>query len=504
MPSVSELQRTLEEALQSHRGGRLDAALEGYDAFIAAEPDFAPAHNNRGQLLTALGRPVEALASLEAAIRLNPDYAEAFNNLGNALRDLQRPDEALASYDRSIALRADFAEAHSNRGNALIDLGRPGEALAGYDRSIALKPGLADAHRNRGAALYKLNRPREAIDSYEQAIRIDPEDAEARYQQSLAMLLVGDFDAGWRAHEWRKRRKGQRARTFSRGVAWLGDRDISESTVLVYAEQGLGDTIQFCRFVSLLRSRCAGVILQVQPELKTLLSANLDTATVIGATEDPPAFDVHCALMSLPLALNVRPDAFSPDGPYLRAEIRRRSRWRASLPPTRRPRVGVAWSGAGHHQDDRNRSIALERLPPLLSPDIDWVCLQNQLRPGDAELFKALGHIGFHGEALKDFSDTAGLIDLMDLVICVDTSVAHLAGAMGKPVWILLPFSPDWRWRLDRADTPWHPTARLFRQPAPGDWTSVIEAVRRELDATLGGSLGAWAARPGSGSRGAR
>ncbi|MFI4975355.1 MAG: tetratricopeptide repeat protein [Caulobacterales bacterium] len=485
---MGELQRTLEEAVERHRDGQLEAALELYDAFIAAEPNFAPAHNNLGHLLTTLGRPADAMTNLQAAIRLNPGYAEAFNNLGNALRDLHRPDEALASYDRALALKPDLAQAHSNRGNALLDLGRPAEALAAYDRSMSLQPALADAHRNRGAALYRLNRPREAIDSYGQAIRIDPDDAEAHFQQSLAMLLAGDFDAGWPAYEWRKRRPGRRAGSFPVASEWLGERDISESTVLVYAEQGLGDTIQFCRFVGRLRTRCRNLVLQVQPELKSLMTANLGAVTVVDAAEAPPPFDVHCALMSLPLALGIEPDQFSVDGPYLRADGERRSRWRARLPSTTKPRVGVAWSGGGHHPDDRNRSIALERLAPLLSPDIDWVCLQNQVRDRDADRLAALDHVAFLGEALADFSDTAAVIDLTDLVICVDTSVAHLAGAMGKPVWILLPFSPDWRWGLGRSDTAWHPTARLFRQPKPGDWASVIAAVSRELQALVGGA----------------
>jgi hypothetical protein len=428
--------------------------------------------------------------SLEAAIRLNPGYAEAFNNLGAALRDLKRLDEALASLDRAIALKPDLAEAHSNRGSVLFDLGRAAEALASYERALALQPGLADAHRNCGAALYRLNRPREAIDSYQYAIQIDPQDAEARYQQSLSMLLLGDFDAGWRAFEWRKQRPGRRGGTPAHGVAWLGERDISGATVLVYGEEGFGDTIQFCSFVPTLRLRCAGVILQVQPELKSLLAANLRMASVIGADERPSDFDVHCAVMSLPLALGVGPDAFAAGGPYLRADAERLARWQARLGHGKRPRVGVAWSGAAYHPDDRNRSIELERLQPLLSPQIDWVCLQDHVRPGDADRLQSLDHLAFHGEAVKDFSDTAALIELMDLVICVDTSVAHLAAAMGKPVWILLPFSPDWRWGLDRADSPWRPTARLFRQPAPGDWESVFSTVRRQLDDWL-------AAQPG-------
>jgi Flp pilus assembly protein TadD len=481
MPSREALQRTLEEALRCYSEGRLDAALAHFEAFIAVEPRFAPAHNNRGHILTRLGRPAEALGSLETAIRLDPSYASAFSNLGCALRDLGRSEEALDSLDAATTLEPDFAEAHSNRGNALLDLGRPDEALASYERALQLKPSFGDAHRNRGTALYKLNRPHEAAESYGEAARLDPGDVQARHHQALALLLAGDFERGWGLYETRKRIPGGDALRPDSGVAWLGDRDVSGATVLVYGEEGLGDTIQFCRFAPRLGAQ--RLILRVQRALTRLLAASFPDALVLGADEPLPPFDAHCALMSLPLALKLGPASFAPEKPYLHADPGLADAWRARLGPAPGPRIGVAWSGAAIHKDDRNRSIALPRLAPLLGQQAEWVCLQDRVRAEDAGALALLGQVRFVGEQLSDFAETAALVAQMDLVITVDTSIAHLAGAMGKPVWILLPFSPDWRWGLEGAATPWYPSARLFRQPKPGDWEAVVADVARELNA---------------------
>ncbi len=463
--------------------GRPAAALAGYDAVIALEPALASAHNNRGNALNTLGRPVEALASLQAAIEIDPAYAGAFNSQGAILRTLGQHQAAVASYSRAIALSPGFAPAYNNRGNVLYDLGALDEALADYDRALAIDPGYAGAWRNRASALYRQNHLTPAIAAYDQAIRLDPSLASARHDRGLALLQLGDFEEGWRGYEWRKSIAAGGYRTAADGPEWLGQGAIAGARVLVYAEQGLGDTLQFVRFLPRLRARGAEVILQVQPALKSLLAANIKGATVIAVTETPPPFDLHCALMSLPLALGLGPDDFAAEHPYLRADPTRRALWRSRLSPGDKRRIGLVWSGAPYHRDDRNRSVGLQRLVPLLSSNIDWVCLQKALRAGDAEDLVALGHVAFHGGALEDFDDTAALTDLMDLVITVDTSVAHLASALGKPTWLLLPFSPDWRWGLKGETTPWSPAFRLFRQPATGDWSSVIEQLGRALAA---------------------
>jgi tetratricopeptide (TPR) repeat protein len=459
------------ELTQANAGladGQLAEALAAYDRFLALDPGFAPAHNNRALTLLRLGRPGEAVSSLEAALALAPDYAPALANLALACRDLGRPAEALAACNRALVLQPDLPEAHSDRGNALYDLGRMDEALGSYDRAIALRPSFADAHRNRGAALYRLARPREAVAAYDTALSLEPESAVAHHGRALALLLQGDHAAGWPAYEWRKRLPGWDSGTGP--PDWTGQGDIAGRRLLVRAEQGLGDTLQFVRLVPALGARGAAVVLQVQRGLETLLAANLPGASVIGPEDDPGVVDAVCALMSLPLGLALG-EAAMP-APYLFADPARVDHWRAALPPDGRRRIGLAWSGAARHPDDANRSIALQRLAPLLAVDAQWICLQQEIRPADAAQGALIDRI--EAEPLADMADTAALMETVDLVMSVDTSLAHLAIALGKPVWILLPFAPDWRWGLDRDEVPWAPAARLFRQPAAGDWESVI------------------------------
>jgi tetratricopeptide (TPR) repeat protein len=450
-------------------------ALASLDAAIALDPGNAGAHHNRGSALVALGRPEDALASYDRAIALKPDHAEAFCNRGLALKLMHRTKEALASYDIAIALAPNHAPAHNNRGSALEVLGRPEEALASYDRAIALQPGYAEAFANRGLVLRILRRLDEALASYEAAIALDPGNVDAHLGKSFLLLLTGQFESGWREYEWRKATWGP-VSPLEPARAWTGEGDLAGKRLLLQGEQGLGDTLQFARYVPLLVDRGIAVTLCVQTSLVSLLGASLPGVSVIAEGEPPPQFDWHCALMSLPLGLAVTPP------PPLRLDASaRRADWAARLGPKTRPRVGLAWSGNPNHFSDHNRSIEFDQLTPLLGEDVEWVAIQNGVRASDAEAFAASGRVAFFGEALGDFADTAALVEQMDLVICVDTSLAHLAAALGKPTWILLQYAPDWRWMLDCADSHWYPTVRLFRQPALGDWANVIADVRTAL-----------------------
>lgn len=452
-------------------------AVGDFDRAITLKSDYAEAHNNRALVLQELGQFEEALTSLDGAIGLQPDNARAYNNRGLVLHSLERDDEALASHDRAIALNGNYAEAHYNRGIVLHELGRLDEALASFDRATALKPDYAAAHNNRGSVLYDLNRLEEALASFDAAIALTGGFAEAAVNKSYCLLCMGRFEEGWRLHEWRKRTGrpvGDRA--FPRPL-WSGSEDIAGKTVFVHWEQGFGDTLQFCRYANLLRMRGANVVMSVQEPLHRLMSHSMPNIRLLKNDAVPAAFDYHCPLMSLPLAFGTTLQNVPDTAPYLFADEERRMTWAPRLRPSAKPRIGVAWSGNAEQKNDSNRSIGLKGLAPVLAIDADWISLQKEVRDIDRALLGNFRQISHYGELLNDFADTAAVIAALDLVITVDTSVAHLAGAMGKPVWIWLANTADWRWLLDRDDCPWYPTARLFRQQAPHAWDGVVARV---------------------------
>ena len=467
-------------ALQNLR--RFDEALAGFDTAIKLRPDYAEAHNNRGVVLQELKRLEDARASFDTAIAIKQDYAEAYNNRGNTRKELGDLEGAIADFDKAIALRANYAAPHYNRGIVLRDGGRFDEALVSLDRAIALKPDYAEACNSRGLVLQELKRPQDAIASFVKAIALMPNYAEAYVNQSVSLLQLGRFEQGWPLYEWRKKLEQPfGARSFAQPL-WLGRDDLSNRTLFVHWEQGLGDTIQFARFAKLLTARGASVVMSVQEPLYRLLSQMHPGVRVISQDEVPAAFDYHCPMMSLPLALATTLQTIPDEGPYLFADDAMCKAWNARLPAKTRPRIGIAWSGGAKHKNDRQRSIDLSTFASLLSPGVHWISLQNEIRDDDAAALAQLHQIEQCGEQLQDFADTAALIDRLDLIIAVDTSVAHLAGAMGKPVWILLPYNADWRWLLERGDSPWYPTARLFRQDSPRSWSNVMTRVRDAVD----------------------
>ena len=469
-------------ALQTQRTER---AVELITKAIGLNAKVAATHSNLGNALKNLKRPADALVSYNKAIALKPDYAEAYNNRGNALTDLKRPADALVSYDRATALKPDYAEAYNNCGIALVALKRPADALVSYDKAITLKPDFAVAHNNFGVALMHLKRPADALVSFDKAIALKPDYAEAYWNQSICLLLMGRFEQGLRQYEWRKKCDDLlKVRSFPQPV-WLGEENIAGKTLFIYWEQGLGDTIQFCRYAKLVEERGVKVIMSVQQPLLGLLKQISPTIEIIGPNEVPTDFDYHCPLLSLPLALGTTLETIPTEHQYIKANEEQRVAWSARLPPKTKPRIGVVWSGDTAYKADRNRSMELETLLPILNTDTDWICLQKEVREKDLAVLRQVGRIAYFGDDLGDFSNTAALLDLMDLVITVDTNIAHLAGAMGKSVWILLSCNPHWIWLLDREDSPWYPSARLFRQQQIGDWAGVIDQVKNELRSVI-------------------
>ena len=456
-------------------------ALHFLSEALKVNSTSADAMSNLGLALQATGRCDEAISSYRNALRLAPDHPEILYNLGNACLELGRDAEALSAYDSVLAIAPGHVGARVNRGNALLRFNRPVEAMASYDAALAAMPGHPQILTNRGHTLRRLDRPLEALADFEAALAAAPEFAEAHFEAAMAHLTLGDFAAGWRAYEWRwKTAAFARHRRQSQTPPWLGDGPIAGKTILLEAEQGFGDTIQFIRYAPLLASRGAKVICAVQPELQPLLS-QFDGISVTACGEPLEPFDLHCALLSLPLALQTRPATIPACVPYLAASAERLAYWRDRLPPAQR-RAGFVWSGSPSHKNDNNRSIALARLAGLFEdPLLQCFSLQTDLRAADREVLAGLRGLVDLGHGIRDFADTAAIIALLDVVVSVDTAVAHLAGALGKPVMILLPHAADFRWMRGRDDTPWYPTAKLFRQPAFGDWDTVIARVRDEL-----------------------
>jgi tetratricopeptide (TPR) repeat protein len=465
---------------------RPDEALSAYAGAMALRPDFAAAHYNNGNVLRDLRRGAEALASYDKAIALRPDYADAYCNRGVVLQELRRSEEAIASCDRAIASRPDLGVAHHSRGNALRALGRYDEALASLDLAIALMPGHASLHNDRGVVLHGLRRFEEALASYGKATLLQPDYAEVWVTWAISLLQIGRFAEGWRLYEWRKKlpEAGAVYRSF-RQPLWSGEEDISGKTLFIHCEQGLGDTLQFCRYARLAEARGAKVVMAVQQPLVRLLEQLGPTIQVTGPEQVPADFDYYCPLLSLPLAFGTEPDTVPAALPYLQASAGLREQWSARLPVKTRRRIGVAWRGSATFANDSSRSIDLTTFRALLDLDAEWVCIQKDISPDDQAVLRQDGRIASFGEERGDFADTAALLDTMDLVITVDTSVGHLAAAMGKPVWLLVSCVSDWRWMLDRDDSPWYPSVRLFRQRKVGSWSDVFDQVKRELVRTL-------------------
>jgi len=461
---------------------RHQEAIASFEAALRLEPNHVQALGNQSNSLNELGRFLEAIGCADRALTIARDYAEAYIPRGAALLGSNRYVEALESYDSALTINPSLAIAWAGRGNSCHKLGRYGEAFAAFDKAIALKPDLADGWLGRGNVLFSHNRDPEALLCYDKAIALKQDLADGYFNKSLLKLSLGDYREGWQLYEWRwkKHSFSSPVRNFGQPV-WLGDGDLSNKTILIHSEQGFGDTIQFYRYISLLEGLGCEIIFETQAALVPLVNAQGCNVQVIGQGSPLPKFDIHCPLLSLPLAFKTTLDAIPASIPYLVAAPEKQRLWRAKLGEKSKPRIGLAWSG--NLVPDFKRSIPLEHLLPIMSGDVEWHSLQEEVRANDHRVLELNPEIVQHARFLTDFSETAALITELDLVISIDTAVAHLAGALGKPVWILLPFHPDFRWLRDRQDSPWYPTARLFRQTKDGDWSDVLGKISNELRA---------------------
>jgi tetratricopeptide (TPR) repeat protein len=524
-PDHAEAHNNLGTALLAQ--GNLDEAAESHRRAIAAKPDYLEAYNNLALALNKLGRSGEAAESLRRAIAVQPNYAAAHVNLGNLVREQGDLDAAIDWYRKAIALEPGLVDAHTGLAFALQQRGRLAEAAESYRHALELKPDHADAlcnlgallngfdryeeaaenyrrvlvdhpdhvaaHCNLGVALMARNEIGGAVECYRRAIELNPEFADGQWNLSLAQLVQGDFANGWRGYEWRLRTKRHASRGFDQPV-WDGG-PLAGHTILLHREQGLGDTIQFMRYAPLVAARGGRVVLEVQPQLARLAAGVKGVAELVVAGAALPHFDLHCPLLSLPDRFGTTLATIPAELPYLTPEPEAVAHWRLKLGDGPRLKVGIAWAGNRSHKNDRNRSVAIERLLPILEvPEIRWFSLQVGERAGDVARLP-IGMVADLSDQLGDFGDTAAVIANLDLVIAVDTAVVHLAGALGRPVWAMLTFAPDWRWLLDREDSPWYPSLRLFRQARPGDWDSMLLQIRQALAQRVNQTLPEW--RPG-------
>jgi len=501
-----------QEGLALHRIGALDSAAAMYREILLAAPRNFNALHMLGVIHMQRGEPKQAAELIRQALTVDGRQPAAYGNLASALIELRDFTGAIENCNRALALKPDDVEAFYNRATALRLSGRWQGALDSFSQALVLQPGhvaaligrgtllqilqqlepaLIDldaavtfapansiAHYNHAHVLKALHRVNEAEASFRQAIRLAPDFAEGHVGLAECLFLKGDEAVAWAEYEWRWRTAGLSSLLRKFAVPqWNCRDDIKGKTILLHAEQGFGDAVQFVRYAKAFAALGAKVILEVQPPLKGLLANLQGVASVLARGEALPQFDAHCPLMSLPLAFG----SGKPSAPYLIADANKADVWRLKLGATKKRRIGLSWSGSTTHANDAQRSIPLQTLAPILALDADIISVQKDVRDSDRAAMAEFSNAKHWGEDLTDFTETAALMSAVDVVISVDTVTAHLAGALGKPVWILLPHAPDWRWGQESDQTSWYPSARLYRQAVRGDWQSVIARVATDL-----------------------
>lgn len=517
MSPPEDQQLLINQALEHHQSGRISDALALYETalngsetnanllyllgtayyqtqrFTDAEQMLqrsididsgnAGAYSNRGLALDGLGRFEEALECFDMALQTKPDFSGALSNRGSTLKQIGRLDESLASFNAAITIRPDYAEAYYNRGLILSELDRCLLAVESYERAIKLNPSNPEPYSNRGNALRELSRFDAALSSYDSALQLNPNYPEANWNKSYLLLLLGEYMEGWRLYEWRRRLPLFQNAFRPQGNPLLPDTEINkDSTIFIYSEQGLGDTLQFCRYVKLLANKTgANIQFQIPKILRPLLSSLPPKVTLVTSDDGYPTFDFQTSVMSLPWILGTSLESIPKESHYLSASHRTTASWERRLGLKTKPRIGLVWSGALEHSNDRKRSIPLNQLVSIINPAFEWHAIQTEYRESDRDTLLSHPEIIQHADQLVDLDETAGLLEQMDLLISVDTCVAHLAGTLGKPVWILLPHVPDFRWLIDRDDSPWYPSARLYRQDRTKTWAPVLKRLCGDL-----------------------
>ena len=461
---------------------RLDEAINDLEKALSLDPQHALSLMTLGVISQNLNRYDSAIHLYTQAIQIDPQRVEAYSNLGAVLFESNRFEDARVTLEAAVELNPKLINAWINLGSTLMQLYRFEESLAAFEQVLNLNPKHVDALCHQGLVLHDLRRMDEALDCYERALAIDPDSTLAHWNKAYGLLLNGDLTKGWPQYESRwTHKKNKLSLPDFPTPRYTAQSNIQGKRLLVYAEQGLGDTLMFARFIPRLIELGAQVIFEVQPSLVRLMTRCLPDAQIIAMGQPTPSMDFHSPLLSLPGILGVQECSIPATDGYLSASSAKLQEWRKRLGPKAQRRIGLVWSGNAAHQNDRNRSMSLKKLLDALPKEFEYISLQNQIRQEDLVFLKNSELITSFADEMEDFEDTAALCQSVDLVISVDTSVAHLSAALGVKTWTLVPYSPDWRWMLNRADTPWYKSMRLFRQTTPGSWDEPLSAILTHL-----------------------
>ena len=475
-----DTQFLVNKAIKLHVRGKVDKAEEIYKKIINIDPNNIISLNNLGSILNTKENFEKSLNFVNRALEIKPDYADALNNKGNCLKGLNKFDEAIEYYKKGLIIKPNFVGALNNLATSYNSIGRHEEAIPIFKKVIELKPNYYEALYNQGICLYNLNLFDEAKDSYEKAIKVKPDFIEAYYNLSLLQMLQGNYKEGLKNYEWRKKRnKAKKYPQFDNDIEWLGDKDLKNKIIYISKEQGLGDYIQHCRYLLLVKNLGAKIILDTPKILKPMIETmNIDCTYLDNLKKIK--FDYHCSIVSLALAFKTTLDTIPSKEPYFFTPKNIKLNWGKKLNGFKRLNIGLKWSGNSSYVDDMNRSTTLKELKPLFDLPYDFHSLEIEYTKEDETLLNNITNLKCHKKDIMGLDNTAGLIENLDLVISVNTSIAHLTGALGKKLWILLP-SHEYRWLLNRQDSPWYPKTKIYRQTKEGDWKTMIDKVKQDL-----------------------
>ena len=471
------------EAFKYHQKGNLKEAKNIYEQILKHKPNHFDALQLLGILYGQINKKDKAIKLLELALQIKPDDAATLNNYGVILTEVNRTNDSYEALDKATNIKPDYAEAYSNKGNALKLLEKYDDAVKAYSKAIQLKPNYAEAYNNRGVIYKELSQMNLALKDLKKAISLKPDYPEANSTMGVTLLLTGNFSKGWEQYEWRWKDLSDPSviRSFKQPL-WDGKKSLKDKSILLYSEQGLGDTIQFSRYILLIKALGAKVILETHKELLNIVGSIDSNITIILMGQTLPHFDFQCPLLSLPLKFGTGLKNIPSPNRYIWADKRIVPKWKKKIGSQKKPLIGLAWEGNPLHKNDYNRSILLAELIPHLPKKYEYIGLQKDIRESNLKTLKRSSMIDNLIDNNVSMDDTAAIIENLDIVISVDTSVAHLSASMGKPTWILLPFVPDWRWLLNRNDSPWYKSVKLFRQEKRGNWELVFKDLNKKLN----------------------